>query len=69
MSDDIDRAGGSLTSQQSAQIFEFPVGGRRGFAANGNRPVRAIDASEFERVPLLAVGDSWYHQAAIDDDK
>ncbi|MDI1343464.1 MAG: DUF2735 domain-containing protein [Pseudolabrys sp.] len=50
----------------SAQIFQFPVGGRAGL--NSPRDLGKGVAV----TPLLAdiaVGDSWYHEQAIRDDK
>jgi len=49
---------------QSAQILQFPAGGRRGLA--GHRV--AADAAELlaQRVSD-AVGGAWYHEAAIQE--
>jgi hypothetical protein len=50
----------------SAQIFQFPVGGRAGLA----RP-RDFGKGAAAK-PLLAdiaVGDSWYHEQAIRDEQ
>jgi hypothetical protein len=42
-------------SQQSAKIYQFPVGGRR--AVEGNREV----------TPTVSTFGSWYHEAAIQE--
>ena len=42
-------------SQQSAKIYQFPVGGRR--AVDGNR----------EELPTTSTFGSWYHDAAIQE--
>lgn len=50
----------------SAQIFQFPVGGRAGL--NSARDLGKGTAAK----PLLAdiaVGGSWYHEQAIRDDQ
>ena len=41
--------------QQSAKIYQFPVGGRR--AVEGNR----------EETPTTSTFGSWYHEAAIEE--
>ena len=43
------------TNQQSAKIYQFPVGGRR--AVEGNR----------EEMPTTNSFGSWYHDAAIQE--
>ncbi len=54
-----------MTEKHStAQVIPFPV------VARPNRPptpTRDLDMAEKSTVATVAVGDSWYHQAAIDD--
>jgi hypothetical protein len=56
------------SNQESAKIYQFPVGGR---AALGGR--RYGDAqAELATAPRLneaLCSDSWYHQAAIEESK
>jgi hypothetical protein len=54
-------------SQGSARIYQFPTGGRA--ALGGRRYGEA--KTEFAAPPanLTACGDSWYHAAAIEDEK
>jgi hypothetical protein len=54
-------------SQGSARIYQFPTGGRS--ALGGRRYGEA--KGEFAAPPayLAAFGDSWYHAAAIEDEK
>ena len=49
--------------RESAQIFQFPVGGRP--ALKRNLP----DVTDAPRMANIAVGGSWYHEEAIRDDK
>lgn len=52
--------------RESAQIFQFPVGGRAGLTSQ--RDFGKVAAAK----PLLAdmvAGDSWYHEQAIRDDQ
>jgi hypothetical protein len=55
-------------NQGSAKIYQFPTGGR---AALGGRRYGEIKPVEFTAQPvnLAACSDSWYHAAAIEDDK
>lgn len=55
------------SEQSSAQIIQFPAGGRAGRKAKTDAERRA---NELEAAaPKLAVGASWYHDAAIEEDK
>jgi hypothetical protein len=47
----------------SAMILRFPRGGRAGLTAS--RTVTEVAAS----APKMAVGDAWYHDAAIRDER
>ena len=56
-------------SQESARIYQFPVGGR---AALGGRRREEFSANSVtspgsERVNEAACSDSWYHEAAIQE--
>jgi hypothetical protein len=45
------------SSQASAKIYQFPVGGRR-----------SVEAAHREQMtPTAASFDSWYHEAAIQE--
>lgn len=48
-------------TRESAQIFQFPVGGRAGM----KRDLTNVQAPRID----IAVGGSWYHEEAIRDDK
>ncbi len=49
--------------RESAQVFQFPVGGRAGL----KRDLPNVPA--VPRLADIAVGGSWYHEEAIRDDK
>lgn len=51
-------------SRESAQIFQFPVGGRAGL-----RTTRELAPAPAPRMANVAAGGSWYHEEAIRDDK
>jgi hypothetical protein len=53
--------------RESAQIFQFPVGGRAGL--EGQRGVSKTPSLQPPAVADIAVGGSWYHEQAIRDDK
>ena len=48
-------------TRESAQIFQFPVGGRAGMK-------RDLETVQAPRIADIAVG-GWYHEEAIRDDK
>ncbi len=50
----------------SAQIFQFPVGGRAGLKRDFTRDLASIVVP---RMADIAMGGSWYHEEAIRDDK
>ena len=51
--------------QQTAQIIQFPIGGRRAPLAS-----RQPSAADLEHQAAgVAVSDAWYHAAAIQDTK
>jgi Protein of unknown function (DUF2735) len=53
-------------SQGSARIYQFPTGGR---AALGGRRYGEAKAEFAAPANLAACCDSWYHAAAIEDEK
>jgi hypothetical protein len=55
-------------NHRSAKIYQFPVGGR---SAGGRRSGEAETAADLasSRVSEAACGDSWYHEAAIQESK
>jgi hypothetical protein len=55
-------------NQGSAKIYQFPAGGR---AALGGRRYGEAKTAEFATQPvnLGDCSDSWYHAAAIEDEK
>ena len=56
----------STSSVRTAQILQFPAGGRKALAERN----QAVPASDLEaQAATISVGDAWYHQAAIDDSK
>jgi Protein of unknown function (DUF2735) len=50
-------------TRESAQIFQFPVGGRAGMKRD------LTNVTGAPRLADIAVGGSWYHEDAIRDDK
>lgn len=50
----------------SAQIYQFPVGGRAGL--NSPRDLGKGKAAT-PHLAVIAVGDSWYHEQAIRDEQ
>jgi hypothetical protein len=57
----------SSLNHGSAKIYQFPPGGR---AALGGRPYdEAKPATETPRVNEAACSGSWYHEAAIQEEK
>jgi len=49
-------------SQQTAKIYQFPVGGR---AALGSR----TQVKPTANLPYAPAGSGWYHDAAIEEDR
>jgi hypothetical protein len=50
-------------TRESAQIVQFPVGGRAGLRRD------LPNVSGAPRMSDIAVGGSWYHEEAVRDDK
>lgn len=59
------------THGEGAKIYQFPVGGRAGAASVAGLRPEARFAREVAAVKAMrsVVGDSWYHDEAIADDK
>ena len=57
---------GTLLSQGSATIYQFPIGGRKAVAARREEANIAADA-KLQRVPGEIFGGAWYHEAAIQE--
>jgi len=57
------------SEKTSAQIIQFPAGGRAGRKALGDAARRAAAEAEAVTAPKIAVGGSWYHDEAIEDAK
>ena len=55
------------THHGSATIYQFPLGGRAGLLEN-RAAKSAIDAIS-ARANEAAIGESWYHAAAVQDAK
>jgi Protein of unknown function (DUF2735) len=53
--------------QGSAEIYEFPVGGRDGL--RGRRDARTALELAASQVNVADCFESWYHQAAIQESK
>jgi hypothetical protein len=54
-------------SHGSAKIYQFPAGGRAAFGPRRLEDTKtAVDLSA-SRVSEVACGDSWYHEAAIQE--
>ncbi|MCJ8142401.1 DUF2735 domain-containing protein [Ancylobacter sp. A5.8] len=56
---------------EGAKIYQFPLGGRAGAASLTNSRPESRFAREVAAVKAMGsvVGDSWYHDEAIADDK
>jgi hypothetical protein len=54
-------------NQESATIYQFPRGGRAALA--GRRYGEAKTAFAGPQANLAACSDSWYHAAAIEEEK
>lgn len=50
--------------QPTAQIVQFPAGGRRGLA-----PAKPATSDLEKQAAAVAVSDAWYHAEAISDTK
>ena len=54
--------------QTSAQIYQFPIGGRQALRANREQPKHADDLLS-PQAAAATIGGAWYHEAAIQDSK
>jgi hypothetical protein len=59
---------GSL-NQGSATVYQFPVGGRSAVAGRRYEETKSTADLDSSRVNEVAVGDAWYHAAAIQESK
>jgi hypothetical protein len=50
---------------QTAKIYQFPIRGRA--AVGGLRKAGSAAEMRTLRVPATALGDGWYHEAAIQE--
>jgi hypothetical protein len=60
------------SSEGSAKIYQFPVGGRASLGGRRYGDAKTSLATSLATAPRLneaASYDSWYHQAAIDESK
>jgi hypothetical protein len=53
----------------SAKIYQFPAGGRSALGERRNEEAKAVTDLASSRASEVAVGDAWYHDAAIQDSK
>lgn len=53
-------------SRESATIYQFPVGGRRGVATRLDEPKLAVRPAPAAAPPTVS-GSGWYHEAAVQD--
>ncbi|MDQ8727779.1 DUF2735 domain-containing protein [Bradyrhizobium sp. LHD-71] len=51
--------------RSTAQIIQFPTGGRRVPAQE--KQVTSLTDLELQAAAAIAVGDAWYHDAAVQD--
>lgn len=51
---------------ESAKIYQFPVGGRAGVVTRRPESRFAREAEAIKAMRMV-IGDSWYHDAAIED--
>ncbi len=52
--------------QSTAQIIQFPVGGRKALVRHPQAGLAGVGAGAAGASPI---GDAWYHQAAIEESK
>jgi hypothetical protein len=57
----------NTTHQGTAKIYQFPAGGRAALGTRRFGETKAADAGQLG-IQEAACGDSWYHQAAIEED-
>jgi hypothetical protein len=50
----------------SAQIYQFPLGGREVLARRRNEARREAEPAPVS-TPAIAAGSSWYHEAAMQE--
>jgi hypothetical protein len=62
------RAMGTVLSQGSATIYQFPVGGRKAVTLRREEANIAADA-KLPRLSGEIFGSAWYHEAAIQESK
>jgi hypothetical protein len=53
----------------SAKIYQFPTGGRAALGRRRDDDTRTANDLASSRLSEVAVGDAWYHEAAIQDGK
>jgi hypothetical protein len=53
----------------SAKIYQFPAGGRAAFGVRRLEETKTPADPGASRVSEAAYGDSWYHEAAIEESK
>jgi hypothetical protein len=53
----------------SAKIYQFPAGGRSALGGRRYEEAKAVTDLASPRASEVAVGDAWYHDAAIQDSK
>jgi hypothetical protein len=51
----------------SAKIYQFPAGGRAAFGVRRLEEIKTAADPGASRVSEAACGDSWYHEAAIQE--
>jgi len=53
----------------SAKIYQFPAGGRSALGGRRREDTKAVTDLASSHMSEVAVGDAWYHQAAIEESK
>jgi hypothetical protein len=53
----------------SARIYQFPTGGRSALGGRRYEDTKAVTDLASSRVSEVALGEAWYHQAAIQESK
>jgi hypothetical protein len=53
----------------SAKIYQFPAGGRAALGVRRHEEIKAATDPGSLRVSEAWCGDSWYHEAAIEESK
>jgi hypothetical protein len=57
----------TIPNRESAKIYQLPTGGRAAFRSRRPDETKPAADMDVSRVSEVACGDSWYHEAAIQE--